>query len=194
MGRQKHKYVIRSKQQMRALAASTRQEILDVLSRMGSVSVAELATALGRPADSLYYHLRILKKVGLVLTAGFRQSHNRREELFCSVAQDLNLSYQFGKNGNAREVNAIVASMLRLGTRDFARGVRTADAAVSGPNRELWALRNTAWLSRSQLAELNRCIRTLTKVMMIAGRRGRLYAVSVVLTPLARRPRLRSSS
>ena len=46
-------YIIRSKRQMRALAASTRQEILDVLPRMGTVSVAELATALGRPADAL---------------------------------------------------------------------------------------------------------------------------------------------
>ena len=45
MGTVKDNYIIRSKRQMRALAASTRQEIVDVLSRMGTVSVAELATA-----------------------------------------------------------------------------------------------------------------------------------------------------
>ena len=42
-------YIIRSKRQMRAPAAPTRQEIVDVLPGMGTVSVAELATALGRP-------------------------------------------------------------------------------------------------------------------------------------------------
>jgi DNA-binding transcriptional ArsR family regulator len=194
MGRQKHKYIIYRKPQMRALAAPTRQEIVEALAHMGSVSVAELAAALGRPADSLYYHLHILKKVGLVLTAGFRDSGGRREELFRSIARDLSLSYQLGKNGNALEVNAIIASMLRLSIRDFARGCRTGDVAVSGPGRELWALRSIAWLSRSQLAKLNRCIHDVLKLMTAPGRQGRLYAVSVVLTPIVRHPRERSNA
>jgi len=192
MGRQKHKYIIHRREQMRALAASTRQEILDVLPRMGSVSVAELAAALGRSPDALYYHLRMLKKVGLVLTAGFRDSRGRREELVRSIARDLSLSYRLGKNGNALEVNAIIASMLRLGIRDFARECRTGNAAVSGRKRELWALRSTAWLSGSQLAQLNRSIHDVLKLMTRPGRHGRLYAVSVVLTPITRFPRQRS--
>ena len=72
MSRLKDNYIIRDKRQMRALAAATRQEIVDVLPRMGTVSVAELAAALGRPADALYFHLRILKRAGLVRSAGTR--------------------------------------------------------------------------------------------------------------------------
>jgi len=179
-------YIIRSKRQMRALAASTRQEIVDVLARMGTVSVAELATALRRPADSLYYHLRILKRVGLVLSAGSRRLGGRREALFRTVAQELILRYELGKNGNGREINAIVSSMLRLGTRDFSRSFATADASVAGPNRELWALRTTGWLSQDQIAEVNRYIDKIRQVMVTQGRNGRLYAVTIVLTPLPR--------
>jgi DNA-binding transcriptional ArsR family regulator len=172
---------------MRALAAATRQEIVDVLPRMGTVSVAELATALGRPADSLYFHLRILKNVGLVRSAGFRRVNGRREALFRAVGPELSLHYEFGKKGNAKEVNAIIASMLRLGIRDFRNSFKAAEASVSGPNRELWALRRTAWLSQKQIAQVNRYIQKLMQEMAAPGRKGRLYAVTIVLTPLARR-------
>jgi DNA-binding transcriptional ArsR family regulator len=182
----KDKYIIESKRQMRALAAATRQEIIDVLPGMGAVSVAELAAVLQRPADSLYYHLRILKRVALVLSAGGRRVGGRREALFRAVAPEMSLRYELGKKGNAREVNAIVASMLRLGIRDFGNSFGAAQAAVSGPHRELWALRKTGWLSQDQLAAVNRSIETLLTAMSKTRRRGRLYGITVVLNPLDR--------
>lgn len=188
----RNNYLIRDKPQMRALAAATRQEIIDVLPRMGAVSVAELAAALGRPADSLYFHLRILQRVGLVRRAGSRPAARRQEALFRAAGPEFGLSYRPGKKGNAREVNAIIASMLRLGTRDFRKAFQDADVIVSGPHRELWAARRTAWLSRSQIARVNCYIHKLMNEMAAPGRAGRLYSVTVALTPLARRPRSRS--
>lgn len=192
MSGQKDNYVIRDNRQMRALAAATRQEIVDVLPRMGAVSVAELAGALGRPADSLYFHLRILERVGLIRRAGSRRAARRREALFRAVGSELRLSYRPGKRGNAKEVNPIIASMLRLGIRDFRNAFQDADASVSGPHRELWALRRTAWLSRNQIARVNRYIHKLMREMDTPRRDGRLYAVTLVLTPLARRSRTRA--
>ena len=187
MSSSRDNYVIRSKRQMRALAASTRQEIVDVLPRLGIVSVAELATTLVRPADSLYYHLRVLKRVGLVLSAGVRTVNGRTEALFRAVAPEMILQYKLGKNGNGNEINPIISSMLRLGTRDFKRSFRTGEASVSGPRRELWALRKTAWLSPDQIVEVNRCIHRLIRLTSTTGRKGRLYAITVLLTPLDRR-------
>ncbi len=172
---------------MRALGAATRQEIVDVLPRMGTVSVAELAGALGRPADSLYHHLRILERVGLVLKAGSRRAGRRREALIRAVAPELWLRYALGKAGNGKEVNAIIGSMLRLGMRDFRKAFAAAEAAVAGPKRELWAVRRTGWLTEEQIAEVNLHIQRLMKRMEGAARKGRLYAVTVVLTPLAGR-------
>ena len=181
----KDKYIIEDRRQMRALAASTRQEIIDVLPGMGAVSVAQLAAVLQRPADSLYYHLRILKRVGLVLGAGERRNGGRREALFRAVAREISLRYELGKKGNAQEVNAIVASMLRLSIRDFSDSFGAAKAAVSGPHRELWALRTTGWLSRSELMTANRYIKHLLRLSR--ARRGeRLYGITVVLNPLNR--------
>ena len=184
-------YIIREKRQMRALAASTRQEIVDVLPRLGTVSVAELAAALGRPADSLYYHLRMLTRVGLVLSTGNRTVNGRTEALFRAVAPELSLEYKLGKQGNGNEVNAIIASMLRLGTRDFRRSFRAGEATVSGPERELWALRKTGWLSLEQIADVNRHIHKLMEIAACSGTGEKLYALTVLLTPLERKNRER---
>jgi DNA-binding transcriptional ArsR family regulator len=70
MSRDGRFHVVRTKKQLAALVSAGRQEIVDVLSQIGTVSVAELAAALNRPADAIYYHLRVLKRAGLVIHAG----------------------------------------------------------------------------------------------------------------------------
>ena len=172
---------------MAALKASARQEILDVLAPMGAVSVAELASALGRPADSLYYHIRILQKAGLVQTAGSRDNGVRVEALYCAVGTDLRLAYKSGAKGNAKNVTAIVDSMLRLTSRDFQKAFEDEETVVEGEQRELWATRTTGWLTEEQVAEVNRHISALVQTTTISSPgKGRLFALTTILTPLNR--------
>ena len=127
------------------------------------------------------------------MAVGQCRSAGRKRQTFFSpqmpgtIAPEMSLCYELGKKGNGSEVNAIIASMLRLGIRDFRNSFESADAAVSGPNRELWALRKTGWLSQGQIAEANRSIEKLMHIMDVPEPNGRLYAVSIVLTPLSRR-------
>jgi hypothetical protein len=53
-----------------------------------------------------------------------------------------------------------------------------------GPHRELWALRKTGWLTQNQLEEVNEYIARLIKRMARDKRNGRLYGITVLLTPL----------
>lgn len=185
-------YVVRTKKQLAALASSARQEIVDVLSQMRTVSVSELAAALGRPADALYYHLRVLRHAGLVIRADYRNQGRRQGELFRTVSPHLQLQYEMGRRGNSREIAAIVGSMLRLGTRDFRRAFQSGDAIVSGSRRELWALRRTGWLTLEEIVKVNESIESLAHTVWKPRGRGRLYAITVLLTPLDHR--VRSSS
>src|SRR5258705_8148164 len=135
-------YVVSRPDQISALASSARQEIVDVLSRMGTASAREIAGALGRPADGLYYHLRVLLRSGLVLSSGTRVREGREEALFRTPAQELALRHD---RRTSRRVSGIVGAMLRLGIRDFRRA-SSGDAVTRGPQRELWALRATGWI------------------------------------------------
>ena len=183
-------FIVQDKQQLTALTSSARQEIVDVLSQMGTVSVGELAATLGRPADALYYHLRVLRQGGLVLRAGYRGQGVRKEELIRTVSSDLQLQYQPGKGGNGKQVTAIVGSMLRLGIRDFQHAFHRGDARVSGSGRELWALRKTGWLTPGEIVDLNRSIEGLAKAVSKPRGQGRLYGITVLLTPLDHRARM----
>jgi DNA-binding transcriptional ArsR family regulator len=181
-------HLIRSGKQLAALAAAARQEIVDVLEQMGAVSVAELAAALGRPADALYFHLRALTLAGLVESAGYRSSDGRKEAIYRTVAPELQLRYEPENPGNRKAISAIVASMLRLAMRDFSRSFQPGNVVVSGASRELWALRKVGRLSRAQLGALNCGIKQLLEqVTAPADPNGRLYAVTLVLTPLDHR-------
>lgn len=185
----KKSHTIRSPRQLAVLAAASRQEIVDVLAAMDTASVAEIAAALGRPADSLYFHLRALVRAGLVEQAGYRHHRGRKQALFRTVAPELFLEYRPASKSNRRGVSAIVSSMLRLGIRDFRRAFASGKAIVSGPRRELWALRKSARLSAAQVGALNRSIKQVAAEFSPRNRGGRLYAVTVLLTPLDHRAR-----
>jgi predicted transcriptional regulator len=190
-------FIVQDRKQLTALTSSARQEIVDVLSQMGTVSVGELAATLGRPADALYYHLRVLKQAGLVFSAGYQGRGVHKEELIRTVSSNLQLQYQPGKGGNGKQVTAIVGSMLRLGMRDFHHAFQSGDARVSGSGRELWALRRTGWLTPEKMVSLNRSIEGLAQAVSKPRRQGRLYGITVLLTPLdhrARKPSKKSTS
>jgi DNA-binding transcriptional ArsR family regulator len=177
-------FTVQTKKQLAALTSPIRQQIVDVLSQMGTISVAELAATLGRPADAVYYHLRVLKLAGLVLVAGLRSTGNRKEELIRAVSRTVRLQYDLGNAANSRQINAIVASMLRMGIRDFGRAFAGGNVKVAGSQRELWAARRTAWLSPTDISGVNRLMEELVRTVGKPRAQGRLYAITMLLTPL----------
>jgi predicted transcriptional regulator len=186
-------YVIVSKKQLTALTSASRQEILDVLTQMGTVSVAELAATLGRPPDALYYHLRILLRAGLVKNSGHRKAGRRKEALFRAVAHDLRIDYDLARRRNENALAAVAASMLRLGIRDFRHAVRNQSVIVSGKYRELWAARKTGWLKKSDLPGILASIERLGQSVARPLGSGQLYGITILLTPLNRRRKRNNS-
>lgn len=182
-------HVIRGNKQLACLTAAARQEIFDVLEQMGTVSVAELAAVLGRPADGLYFHLRALTRAGLVRGIVSRTRSGRTETLYRTVKPEVQLGYQLQNPANQRAVSDIVASMLRLASRDFRRSFQAGQVVVSGPQRELWAWRKVGRLSRVEIGQLNHRIQQLANAVSVPHSEGRLYAVTVILTPLDHRNR-----
>jgi predicted ArsR family transcriptional regulator len=182
-------HVVRAEKQLSVLASAARQEIVDVLVEIGPASVAQIAATVGRPADALYFHLRALKRAGLVKQDGYRALGGRRELLYRTVARQLALHYEPRNEVNRRAVTALVNSMSRLGGRDFGRAFRQGDVIVAGPQREIWATRKTARMSRSRIAAVNRRIQGLMNALSKRGATGRLYAITVILTPLDHRSR-----
>ena len=198
--RRTHTAVVARVDQMRVLASPVRQELLDALSQLGSASLVELGAVLGRPADGLYYHVRLLERVGLIRAAPARIRGGRREALFRAGARRYAMRYASAPASTEQAVNGVIASMLRLGIRDFRRALANGGNRLDGPVRDLWALRTVGWLRSAQVRKVNRAIHDLWRDVSRHDRGGRLYAVTVLLTPLdhrsnrtGRRPRRTST-
>jgi len=136
--------------------------------------------------------VRVLQRVGLVLAAGTRRRGGREEALVRAAAPEFKLSYAATTPHHARAVADTIASMMRLGIRDFRRALGNETNVVDGPRRDVWALRTTGWLTPPRVAEVNERIRELSHGVSTARSKGRLYAITVLLTPLDHRSRKRT--
>lgn len=177
------------------LSSPTRIEIVDSLVAMGSaMSVAELASQLGRPADGLYYHLRQLTRGGLIEEES--AADGRRYRLRSRLGAKVTLRYRPGATANAHAVGRVAASVLRVAERDFRRALADPGAVVEGPRRELWAARGKGWVSPDQLAEINQLLNRLTNLLQQPRTPGEdtLVALSWVLAPLEPRSPRRESA
>jgi len=179
-------YKISRPDQIRALTTPARQEIIDALLSSGPASVSETALALGRPADSLYHHIRILKQKGLVVAAEVRRRGRRDEVVYDVPGRPMRIDYDLGNRKVSAGIIGVIGAMLRIAQRDFNEAVAAGTAAVDGPVRDLWAARLKGWIGRPQLKRINDHLQAICKIMLSLKRQpeGRLLSLAFVIAPL----------
>ena len=151
-------------EQIKALASPVRHEIADCLAAGGPMSVAELAGELERTPQSLYFHVQGLLDVGLIKVAGERVLPRHVETLYIA-SRELRLRYDHHDPDCRDALSAMAASIHRVSTRDFKRGLESASAQTSGKHRNLWAARILAWVSPEELAQVNALLNSLVDLL-----------------------------
>jgi hypothetical protein len=186
-------FLIREPRQIEALGSPARQEVLDGLQAMGPCSVAALAELLGRAPDSLYYHVRKLQRVGLVVPCGTRDTGTRAEALF-DVPGLMVIDYEPETARERARLARLVASALRIAERDFRAALESGHAIYRrNSRRNAWGARVKGWLTRSELAEVRRHLDAVSQLFADGKkRRGTLLQTATfVLAPLTPSPRVR---
>lgn len=136
-----------------------RQEIVDAIAALGESTVLEVAQHLGRAADSLYFHMRRLEKVGLI-----QEVEKRKEGKYLVAVYGLPgkiMRVKYGAGVGAKSVQRVVAGAVRLGIRDFNRAMVASDTEFSGPSRNVWGGRMKGWVSKEDVIEINRLLEEL---------------------------------
>lgn len=180
---------IRGRARLAALASPVRQEIVDALETGGACTMAELAARMGRPADALYFHVRKLVGVGLLVEAGrVRAGPTASAALYDVCARPLRIDRSAA---SARSMDAIVTGVLRLAARDYRRALTHASAVAAGAGRNHWAGRVRGWLSPRDLARLNGLLEEIHALMRTGGPGEERAPISVVvaMSPLPVRSR-----
>jgi DNA-binding transcriptional ArsR family regulator len=186
-GGRNQSYYIRDLAQMRAVISPARDEILDAVAANGPCTVMALGEFLGRKPDSLYHHVRVLRRVGLLLETLSPNSQGRATAVYDVPGRPMFLRYELGDPRKVRAVTAYAGSALRIAHRRFAQGFKSDHAVVRGPARNLWAARWRGWLTQTELKKANVLLTRLAALARggSSQRSGEahLYDITWVLSP-----------
>lgn len=179
-------YLVARADQLRALRAPVRQEIVDVLTHLRVGTIAQIAAQLSRRPDSLYFHVRALLRTGLIVEAGRIGTGRHAAAAYTLPARSLAIDYGPGDRRPAR-IGPVLDSLLRLARRDVRRALARPTLRISGPMRDLWVARYRGRLTPARKRELVGLLRRASELLSSPtppGARTTHVALAFALTPL----------
>lgn len=171
--------------QIRLLGSPVRNDVLVFLDGEGPATVAEIARGLGRPADTLYYHLGRLEGAGLVVRRGGDEA-----AAFDVPGRPFTLRYRADDPDNVAAIADAVGTTLRSAERRFGEALEEGRFELAGPARNLWASRGRGRLTDDEVVEVNDAIRRIFEIFRAAAGsdEGRMHEVTLVVVPLPEEP------
>jgi DNA-binding transcriptional ArsR family regulator len=171
--------------------APIRIEIAEMLRCMGPCTMSQLAQQLARPADTLYRHMRLLEKAGLVTSTTIRQSGKRSEAMYRFIADDVTPSFAPDRKGQAALLG-MSNTFFRAATKaikDSASAQRLRFGELpAGEQPNLSILYELGWLTPDGVKRARVLLAEL-KHLLDEGKRsgqGELYLSVAALTPVTR--------
>jgi len=178
-------YWVHDKAQLRCIVNARRHDIVDQLAARGPMSVREIAAAIHARPSALYYHLRELLRVGLVVEDGHRVVRRKREVLYACPAPRMRFKRALQDPRHKPTFVRIAASMSRQMQRDFRRGMHSPGGVTDGRTRNLGLFRLVGSPDAKTLREINRHLDEIAELMWrSAGGRGEVVSLAWVMTPV----------
>jgi len=115
-----------NEQQLSCLASPVRADVFTTIRTLGNCAIGEIARALNRPADSLYYHVRALLNAGLVREVSQRPTRRKPEAVYAPAADDLRLPDLVAQPALAELSRKTVAAGLRQTMRKLDEAAKRA--------------------------------------------------------------------
>jgi DNA-binding transcriptional ArsR family regulator len=177
---------VHDKAQLRCIVNARRHDIVDQLAARGPMSVRELAAAIHARPSALYYHLRVLVRVGLVVEDGHRVVRRKREVLYACPAPRMRFKRALHDPRHAPTFVRIAASMSRQMQRDFRRGILSPGGVTDGGRRNLGLFRLVGSPDAKTLRQINRRLDEVAELLwQSAGTSGDVISLAWVMAPLA---------
>lgn len=166
-----------------------RLEIIDAMSVVAPCSVAELATELGRTPQSLYYHIKMLVDVGMIVQTATRKAGKRDEAVYDLPSGGFRIAGT--DDPDLKETSMrLTSTILKLAERNFkeAWDVDLIRAVGASGWETAYVSRRRVWLTDEDLLELYDLLGRVGTLLSDATsrREGQPYAMTNLLIPLTR--------
>lgn len=150
-----------SPDQLECLTMPMRLAIVQRLESDKEATARELAARMGRPATSLYHHLKQLEEIGLVRIVGERRGSRRPEAVYALVADDFSsveaVKTEAGRKAYARSAMRVAEAAARA----LSAAVEADTARFEGEDRNTRIRFFTVRADKAKLARISRLISEL---------------------------------
>ncbi len=186
-------YLISTRAEWAAISSPVRFQMIEFMRMVAPCSLAELGRAMGRPADGLYHHARLLSRAGLIVRAVpvDASADPRAEAVYRLPATKIRFDANPAAGRSAAPIRKMMAGLCRMTDRGLAHVIDAGIPVGDGSAKQVWARAETAWLTEAALAEVNEHFAAIDAIFE-RGRRvraGRLFQCSLFLYPVVRAAR-----
>ena len=183
--------VLKRPAELRAVAGPVAHRIISVMERMRRCTVAELAEHTGIEAGSLYYHVRKLKKIGVLVESERRSTGGRQEVVYELAGSEVVLDTTAAGRGFVRELQRSIRTRFRAVERAYLNALGRKDTVRKGRGRNLSLHQHHARLSARDRTELYRRIAELEAFLIERDnpRAGSFVNVTIAVVPVERAER-----
>ena len=181
--RQKRSLLLQDPMAIEALASPHRIEIVAALGEAEQASIAALAKRLGRTPHSLYYHVKLLERAGVVRSADTQRRGRRDERIWTLAGERIQLNATTGSPASVVKASKAIDAMLRLTSRELSAALRRRAQRLD-ERQPLIGIRGKARLGGRALRRVVRLMEEIGRVVEGANRgadSGRTFAVTLVL-------------
>ena len=183
-------FEIKSPKQLAAISSPLRQDLIDLLEAIGPAPVTTIAKYMEMPADGLYYHLKVLKRAGLLIETTERGAVGRPQGNFDVPGRPVRIRYTGADTRTRKAIKRLMGSVMRNAYHGFRRAF-SADAVVEGAAREVWVGRKAGRLTDAEIKEMNQLLARMMELMDTSRRThepgGRLFSFTFAFVPQKRR-------
>jgi DNA-binding transcriptional ArsR family regulator len=181
-------YIVTATPQLLALASPGREDIIDAVGALGPCGVTEIARFLGRSRNALYYHVRALRDVGVLIETEVQGTGGRRTAHYDLPGWPVIVRFDLSTPRTRRAVATLGRFRFRTGERGFVRACDPAVAVVEGMQRNLWVSHLKGWLSVSELERANQLFHELVNLFRHPADQGsgerKPYELTFAIAPM----------
>ena len=138
-----------------ALSSPFRLELLGLFGEDDVLSVSDMAARTGRPATSLYHHLKVLEDAEILRVVGTRPKGKRFETVYSVSTSRLELEVEPGDEAARAQIAQTVTAAFRMAARDFIAALDRDDLKQEGADRNLFSMHLHARVPPEFLARFN---------------------------------------
>lgn len=184
--RERRSLLLKDPVAIEALASAHRLEIVSALGEAGEASIATLATQLGRTPHSLYYHVKLLERAGVIALADTRRRGRRDVRIWKLTSEHILLGAGAALPASLAKASKAVESMLRLTSRELSAALQRHVRAGGEKATPITGIRMKARLDDKALRRVVGLIDQIGRIVADANRSqrsGRIFTITLVLAP-----------